>query len=444
MTRVTRTFERRENGMTEDAMTNQKKPDEGHPCFNSEARHSAARIHLPVAEKCNIQCNFCSRKYDCVNESRPGVTSAILSPFQALAYLDLVMKKMEGRTPLSVIGIAGPGDPFANPEETLTTLELVRERHPEKTLCLATNGLAMAEHVERLSRLKISHVTVTVNSVEPAIGEKIYAWVRYGPRVYRGAEGAALLLERQTDGIKRLKSLGITVKINTVIIPGINEDHAAAVARYCAGLGADIQNCIPLMHAEGSAFAGIPGPPADKVSAIRSEAGKYLRQMSHCVRCRADAAGLIGEEHGKDLIRLQEEAVRPKPSRERPNLAVASMEGLFVNRHLGEAAWLWVFGQDNGKPVFLEQRPTPVPGTGDRRWEDLARGFPDCFAILVSGCGAAPKRILAANGITVIAGEGLITETAGPLFSGRGFPRIYAPRCGVGADCGGTGSGCGA
>ena len=96
---------------------------EKHPCFNIEAKGTYARVHLPVAPNCNIQCNYCKRDYDCVNESRPGVTSEVLSPEQALAYLIKLKEKMPN---LSVVGIAGPGDPFANPTETMTTLRLVR------------------------------------------------------------------------------------------------------------------------------------------------------------------------------------------------------------------------------------------------------------------------------------------------------------------------------
>ncbi|MFW5693191.1 MAG: hypothetical protein ACOCWL_03150, partial [Thermoguttaceae bacterium] len=59
-----------------------------HPCFHADGRRRFGRIHLPVAPKCNLQCNFCDRRFDCVNESRPGVTSVILSPPQALAYLE--------------------------------------------------------------------------------------------------------------------------------------------------------------------------------------------------------------------------------------------------------------------------------------------------------------------------------------------------------------------
>ena len=80
-----------------------------HPCFNKASSGSCGRVHLPVAPKCNIQCNYCNRKYDCVNESRPGVTSAILKPFQALEYTRQVLEK-EPR--ITVIGIAGPGDPM--------------------------------------------------------------------------------------------------------------------------------------------------------------------------------------------------------------------------------------------------------------------------------------------------------------------------------------------
>ena len=93
-----------------------------HPCFNEDAKHTSARVHLPVAPKCNIQCNYCNRKYDCVNESRPGVTSSVLAPFQAVEYLKDLDSRMDN---LAVIGIAGPGDPFANAEETLETMELL-------------------------------------------------------------------------------------------------------------------------------------------------------------------------------------------------------------------------------------------------------------------------------------------------------------------------------
>ncbi len=415
---------------------------ENHPCFSAEARHRTGRIHLPVAPKCNVQCNFCDRKYDCVNETRPGVTSAVLTPKKAVAYLDSVLAKIEN---VSVIGIAGPGDPFANPYETMTTLELVGERHPDKILCLATNGLGLPEYVNAVARHNVSHVTITLNAVDPDIGAKIYAWVRHGPRTYRGTDGARFLLERQLESIVSLKRNGIAVKINTVVIPGVNDGHVAEIAELAAGLGADVQNCIPLMHVEGTAFAGIPSPEAGAMGAIRLEAGKYLRQMSHCARCRADAAGMIGEKNSPDVERLLAAAANSGPTKERPYLAVASREGLFVNQHLGEATGLWIFRDSGGLPELVERRPTPTPGGGDERWEALADGIPDCFAVLASGCGPSPERVLAARDIAVTAMEGLVRDGAGALFAGKEIPKALLRRagsCGSGTSCGGTGMGC--
>jgi nitrogen fixation protein NifB len=159
-----------------------------HPCFDPKARHKYGRIHLPVAPRCNVQCNYCLRDFDCVNESRPGVTSGILSPAQAIEYLDKLMSRKKN---ITVVGIAGPGDPFANPEETLETLRLVREKYPEVLLCLATNGLNILPYINELKEFNISHVTITINAVDPEIVKKVYAWFRYDKRVHNPDEGAA-------------------------------------------------------------------------------------------------------------------------------------------------------------------------------------------------------------------------------------------------------------
>jgi nitrogen fixation protein NifB len=359
-------------------------------------------------------------------------------------YLDGAVKKLEARgTPLRVAGIAGPGDPFANGEAVMETLELVREKYPNLLLCLSTNGLGLPAYIDRLADFKVSHVTVTVNAIDPEIGAKIYPWVRLGPRGYRGLDAARILLQRQTEAIGGLKKKGITVKINTVIIPGVNDIHAPDVAAYAANLGADIQNNMPLVPVPGTAFEHIPAPSAESIAAIRGFAAKFIPQMSHCARCRADAAGLIGRPNPGDLDRLLAEAGEGQDKR--PYVAAASMEGLFVNRHLGEAAGLYIYGLRDGRLSLIEQRRTPAPGTGDERWRALAEILRDCRALLAGACGANPRQVLEEQGLRVIVAEGLITDIALPILNGREPPKIYAaarPPCG--APCRGNGMGCGA
>jgi len=396
-----------------------------HPCFYAGARMRTARVHLPVAEKCNIQCNFCNRRTDCINESRPGVTSAVLSPQAALKYLDDIVSKLKNTTPVTVTGIAGPGDPFACPEETLETLRLVHSSYPDMILCLATNGLNLAPYTSELAGLVVSHVTVTLNTVNPETGAKIYAWVRKQPKVYRGTDGANVLLEAQIEGIKALVSKYITVKINTVVIPGINDNEIAETAQFAASLGASVQNCIPLLHVEDTAFETILPPSKTIMDKVRREAGAYLPQLNHYGRCRADAAGLIGEQTSETALSVP----FPALSQTRPFIAAASMEGLFVNCHLGQANALWVFAVEDGKLVLKEQRGTPAPGGGDRRWREFADIFSDCFAILALHCGENPKRVLSLCGIEVFPCEGLIADAAAYILKGK---KPFAPRTGGG------------
>jgi len=153
-----------------------------HPCFNQDRAACSGRVHLPVATRCNIQCGYCNRRYDCVNESRPGVTSGVLSPPQALAYLKEVMARNPS---IGVVGIAGPGDPFANAEETLETLRLVREAYPEMLLCVSTNGLNLMPYLPELALLEVTHVTVTVNTLRVGTAESVYSWMRIGKRLRR-------------------------------------------------------------------------------------------------------------------------------------------------------------------------------------------------------------------------------------------------------------------
>ena len=415
-----------------------------HPCFNETARKTAARIHLPVAPRCNIQCNFCDRRYDCINESRPGVTSAVLTPQQAVFYLERAVEKLPA---IRVVGIAGPGDPFASPEETLMTLRLVRQRYPEMLLCVASNGLEVAAHAKELAKLQVTHVTITVNAVDPEIGARIYPWVRAGYRVLRGIEGAAALLDRQRAAIAELKQHGVTVKINTIVIPDVNDEHAGTVAREVAALGADIMNCIPMFPVAGTPFEGLGELEHGKLKALRKETGESLPQMLHCTRCRADAAGLLGDAQSEELVDLLRatSAGPANPAEERPYVALASHEGLLINQHVGEASEFWIFeAQSDGPPVLVETRHAPEPGGGSTRWYELADLLHDCKAVFTSAVGQTPKRILEHHGIRVVEGVGLAADAiTGWNRTGqlpRGMQRLFQ---GCGKGCAGPGTGCG-
>lgn len=259
-----------------------------HPCYSHKAHFKFARIHLPVAPKCNIQCGYCTRKIDKC-EYRPGVSACIVNAEEALKRVEEARKNY----PLKVVGIAGPGEVLAN-EESFKTLKLVHEKYPELILCIATNGLLLADKIEELKRLNVKTVTVTINALDPEIGAKIYEWVEYNGKRLSGIEGAKLLIEKQLEGVEVSAEEGMAVKVNTVLIPELNDREIEKIAIEGKKRGAFIMNIIPLIPLHS--FKDWRKPTCEELENAREVASKHLRVFRLCRQCRADACGIPGKE----------------------------------------------------------------------------------------------------------------------------------------------------
>jgi nitrogenase cofactor biosynthesis protein NifB len=271
------------------------KPDT-HPCFGGcDAAHKYARIHLPVARDCNIKCNYCRRKFDCVNESRPGVTSKVLSPKEALERCRLARERVGN---LTVVGIAGPGDAlaFSSIDNTLETLRLVKESWSDAVFCLSTNGLMLSDYAQALKEAGVSHITVTVNSLRPETAMRIYRHIDYKDERLTGKEAATVLLRRQLDGIRSVSALGITCKVNTVLIKGLNDSQMTEIAEGVKKAGASLMNIMQLIPVKDTLFETIPIVSNAELNAVRTKAESILPQMRHCAQCRADAVGTLGSD----------------------------------------------------------------------------------------------------------------------------------------------------
>ena len=269
-----------------------------HPCFSRAAHHRFGRLHMPIAPACNIQCKYCIRKFDCANESRPGVSSRVLSPAEALDRIG----SLTGRDHrISVIGVAGPGDPLAN-EATLEFLRMANREYPDLILCLSTNGLLLPDMVGGLVDSGIKTLTVTINAVNPSTAEGIYSWVLYRGSILEGADAAEVLVRNQWKGLEMAVKAGLHVKVNTIYIPGVNEPEIPLIARRAGGLGATTMNIMSLIpQAE---FSAVRKPSTHEIAAMRALCSPFLDMMSHCRQCRADAAGLLGEDRDMEMEAL--------------------------------------------------------------------------------------------------------------------------------------------
>ena len=420
----------------EDKISNELKAMlDTHPCYSEKAHTKFARMHLPVAPRCNVQCNYCNRKYDCTNESRPGVTSELLTAEQAVEKIRYVKERIPY---LSVIGIAGPGDPLAN-EETFRTLELVGKEFPELTLCLSTNGLMLSESVDRLKELGVKFITVTVNAIDPKVGARMYDFVMWEGKTLRGEEAAAKLIEKQTEGIKKAVAAGMLIKVNTVMVPGINDDHIPAVARKVKSLGAYIVNIIPMIPVPGTNFAEIKAPTAEQRKKLQDLCEPDIKQMRHCRFCRADAIGLLGEDRSAEFAHYSCQArdlpvKGPVQVQMQGNttykVAVATLTGEEVDLHFGQAKRFHVFQVEGANitemdPIVVDPLPN-VAMLGDAhkgKLEMLAEALRGCDVVISMSIGTPAKEYLKEEGIQSYTAKGpvraAVKESVDALFQDR-------------------------
>ncbi len=409
-----------------------------HPCYSGGACKNA-RMHIPVAPACNISCNYCNRKYDCANESRPGVTSEILAPREA-AEKFLKVKKQLGN--LKVVGIAGPGDALANFEATRKSIELIKQVDASVTFCLSTNGLMLPHYADEIIKLGVTHVTITINAVDPKIGALIYREANYmGKKVY-GEEAAALLMENQLKGLSDLSSRGVVCKVNIVMIKGVNDGHVEEIVKKVKEHGAYIGNIMPLIPAKGSRFEKMAPTGNKELNEMRKCCEKHLKQMYHCRQCRADAIGMldsdISSEFGKSTAAVpvavasskaapQKDMIEPEKkdlpdsaiaSEKEYILAVASTAGKLVDCHFGHARKFYIYRYGGGCDIELvEVRNTEKYCNGpedcdeeESKHDKALRTLKGCDAVLVTRIGYHPMKAIEERGIKVIQTYGRIGE----------------------------------
>ncbi len=432
-----------------------------HPCYSEEAHHYFARMHVAVAPACNIQCHYCNRKYDCANESRPGVVSEKLTPDEARRKVIAVANEVPQ---LSVLGIAGPGDACYDWKKTKATFASISKDIPDIKLCISTNGLALPDRVDELAEMNVDHVTITINMVDPEIGAKIYPWIFFRNKRWQGVEAAKILHERQILGLEMLTARGILTKINSVMIPGVNDDHLIEVNRWVKERGAFLHNVMPLIsdpaHGTHYGLTGQRGPTAMELKALQDRLDGGAKLMRHCRQCRADAVGLLGEDRGQeftldqlpetvvydpskraayreivaeergDHVRAKEKAiasVKEVAEQGRSMLvAIATKGGGRINEHFGHAREFQIYEASAKGVVFIGHRKIDAYCMGgfgeDATLDAVIAALEGVGHVLCSKIGDCPKDMLDAAGIVA-------TEAYAYEYAETAIGALYAEAC---------------
>ncbi|RLW69652.1 MAG: nitrogenase cofactor biosynthesis protein NifB, partial [gamma proteobacterium symbiont of Stewartia floridana] len=296
----------------------------------------------------------------------------------------------------------------------------------------------------------IDHVTITINCVDPDVGAKIYPWIFWNNRRIKGRKGAQILIEQQQKGLKMLTDRGILVKVNSVMIPGVNDQHLEEVSKVVKEQGAFLHNVMPLIaEAEHGTFYGVMGqrgPTHDELQTLQDKCAGDMNMMRHCRQCRADAVGMLGEDRGDEFtmdkvevmdvdyeqamikradyqaeIEAKREAQKKsanetfipltalttKKKETRPVLmAVATSGGGVINQHFGHAKEFLIYEASMTDVRFIGHRKVDLYcsggdtcGDAETTLQKTIRLLEGCEAVLCSKIGYEPWEVLEESGI---------------------------------------------
>jgi len=368
-------------------------------CGSQKGNKAETVIHLPVAPQIVARTRF--------SPPPPARNPTILLP-EAMKYLDKVMK--EKGEALSMVAISGPGDPLATPDITISAVQHIRKSYPRLKIGLKTLGIGSDKLAGALAHAGVDYIEMQVDGVRAEILEKIYAWIRPGFKTLKISDAVNLLLKEQRNGIPALKFHNIPVSILTTLYPRYNIDHVPKIAVEMMELAADSISLIPYKPEQG-VEVDLESPDSEKTEQAVEKVRKYLPVVEPVLLQPAKNCGQ-GLFPGLPLY--------PKPTKERPNVAIVSSNGIEIDLHLGQAMRFVIYGprKEDGLACLLETRNAPEPGAGKNRWQEVAAILKDCFILLTASAGETPHKVLAERGLKVHISEDNIEGIVDVLYGG--------------------------
>ena len=337
-----------------------------------------------------------------------------------------ILMEVDRHEGLVGVELTGPGDPLATIAATLEIIKILKKQHPALRVGLTTLGMGGTACAADLAAAGLDRINLLIDTLDAATAEKIYAWIRPGKKNLVLPKAVAQLLEEQPQTVQAMAAAGVTVVLRTTVYPGINAHQAVTIAETMAGLGADEMELLPFFPDPQQA----DGPPASTrvhMEQIGKLTSRYLITRTRQVPMDACGCSSTGCGCGCGCGSGSGATVQPglpKPSAQRPRVAVASATGLEVDLHLGQARTLLIYGpRGDGLTCLLETRQAPAAGSGETRWDQLADILPDCFALLAASAGQRPREVLAGRGIRVILTEENIEGSVDVLYGGGKKPK---------------------
>ncbi|RKT52310.1 cyclic pyranopterin phosphate synthase [Saccharothrix australiensis] len=173
----------------------------------------ATDLRVSLTDRCNLRCTYCMPAEGLDWLPKPDLlTDAELTRLIAIAVTRL------GVTDVRFTG----GEPLLRPG-LADVLAATAALEPRPRLSMTTNGVGLARRARRLAAAGLDRVNISLDTLDPA---RFHALTRRD----RLADVLA--------GLSAARGAGLTpVKVNSVLMRGVNEDEAVPLLRFCLAHG---------------------------------------------------------------------------------------------------------------------------------------------------------------------------------------------------------------
>ncbi|MGL4254546.1 MAG: GTP 3',8-cyclase MoaA [Fusobacteriaceae bacterium] len=189
-------------------------------------------LRISLTERCNMRCIYCMPDWGCEEKTSYEMTEdEVVETVDIFRKLGIKKVRFTGGEPLlrkDLEEIIGRVNKFPEIEE----------------ICLTTNGLLLAQRGETLAKCGLTRVNVSLDTVD----QEEYR------RITRGGN-----LQWVLEGIKKCKSLGLRVKINSVITNILNEESVLKLAQYSLENDVDLRFIELMPIGFGKTLKGFQG-----------------------------------------------------------------------------------------------------------------------------------------------------------------------------------------
>ncbi|WP_458069669.1 GTP 3',8-cyclase MoaA [Rhodanobacter sp. BL-MT-08] len=172
-------------------------------------------LRISVMDRCNFRCPYC------MPEAKYGKDFAFLPTAERLDFAEIVrLTRLAALLGVRKVRITG-GEPLLRPNLAELISEL-RAIESIDDIALTTNGVLLAQQAPALMAAGLNRVTVSLDSLNPAVFSRM-----------NGGRGE---LERVLQGIRAASAAGLgDLKVNTVVQRGVNDHTLLDMLNYFRG-----------------------------------------------------------------------------------------------------------------------------------------------------------------------------------------------------------------